>query len=92
LMFDYDDDDYNLETLDDSFLDGFTMEDEELDQYEDAEYSLLDDMAHQIRYAEEQILSAMRDGDGQGSLERLEDELEILLIDYHRLLIAETGG
>ena len=91
-MFDYDDDDYNLETLDDSFLDGFTMEDEELDQYEDTEYNLLDDISHQIRYAEEQILSAMRDGDGQDSLERLEDELEILLIDYNRLLIAETGG
>ena len=91
-MFDYDDDDYNLETLDDSFLDGFTMEDEELDQYEDTEYNLLDDISHQIRYAEEQILSAMRDGDGPDSLERLEDELEILLIDYHRLLIAETGG
>jgi hypothetical protein len=91
-MFDYDDDDYNLETLDDSFLDGFTMEDEELDQYEDAEYSLLDDMAHQIKYAEEQIISALRNGEGSDGLERLEDELEILLIDYHRLLVTETGG
>ncbi len=88
----YDCDDYKLEVLSDDLLDGFTLEDEELDQYEDVEYGLLDELTHQIRYAEEQIASALRDGEGSDGLERLRDELEILLIDYHRLLVAETGG
>lgn len=92
MTFNYDDDDYELDHISDDFMDGFTLEDEELDQYEDVEYGLLDELTYQIRYAEEQIVSALRDGEGSDGLERLEDELELLLIDYHRLLVTETGG
>ena len=80
----YDEDDYELELSNDDFLDGFTLSDEELDQYEDVKENELDEIEYQIRYAEERIVFARCEGYTQDEVERLEDELEVLMIDYMR--------
>lgn len=78
----YDDDDYTLSDPSGDFSDDFTITDEELDQYEDAQHVKLEELEYGMRYLEEYINRARLTG--SDDLERLEDELEILTVEYLR--------
>jgi len=84
----YDLDDYEL-ALAEGIPEGYDITDEELDQYVDMHYNILDELEYQVRIAEERITLAGWQGSTPNELERLEDELEILLIDYRRYLDKE---
>jgi len=85
----YDLDDYEATALSECIPDGYELTDEELDQYEDMNYNILDELEYQVRIAEERITLAGWEGATSDQLERLEDELEILLIDYRRYIDKE---
>lgn len=84
----YDLDDYES-ALSDGAPEDYDITDEELDQYVDMHYNILDELEYQVRIAEERITLAGWQGSTPNELERLEDELEILLIDYRRYLDKE---
>ena len=89
----YDDDDCDFppkgENITDEF--DFDLSSDELDQYEDTQHNILDELEYQVRIAEERITLAKWDDSKSNELERLEDELEILMIDYRRYLDKEEG-
>lgn len=80
----YDDDDYTLSDLSPDFSDDFTLTDEELDQYQDAQHVKLEELEYGMWNLEEFISRARLNG--SDDLERLEDELEILTVEYLRYI------
>lgn len=80
----YDDDDYTLPDISDTGYDDFALSDEELDQYEDTQHIKLDELEHSMRYLEGFISQAKVEG--LDDLDRLEDELEILNLEYLRFI------
>lgn len=81
---DYDNDDYdiNVDNLYSS-VDYFdTLSDDELDQYNDSKEIYFEQLEARVSLAENQLKQAYSDGDDPHTIERLQDELEILLIDY----------
>ena len=82
----YDDDDYSIsvDTLYSS-VDYFnSLDDDERDQYDDFKQIALEELESRLILAEEQILAAYKDGADSNHLERLEDERELLLMEYNR--------
>lgn len=81
---DYDNDDYNL-TVDDlySSVDYFdTLSDNELDQYDDSRQIYFEQLESRVGMAEDQLAHALNNDEDENVIERLQDELELLLIDY----------
>tara|TARA_R110000744_G_scaffold69111_3_gene140389 strand:- start:629 stop:898 length:270 start_codon:yes stop_codon:yes gene_type:complete len=81
---DYDNDDYNL-TVDDlySSVDYFdTLSDNELDQYDDSRQIYFEQLESRVGMAEDQLSHALNNDEDENVIERLQDELELLLIDY----------
>lgn len=81
---DYDNDDYDI-SVDNlySSVDYFdTLSDDELDQYDDSKEIYFEQLEARVSLAEDQLKQAYSDGDDPHAIERLQDELEILLIDY----------
>jgi hypothetical protein len=87
----YDIDDYGFPDPSENITDDYdySLSSEELDQYEDMNYNILDELEYQVRIAEERITLAGWEGATSDEIERLEDELEILMIDYRRYLEKE---
>jgi hypothetical protein len=81
---DYDNDDYNI-SIDNlySSVDYFdTLSDEELDQYDDSKEIYFEQLEARVSVAENQLAHALKHQDDPDVIERLQDELELLLIDY----------
>jgi hypothetical protein len=81
---DYDNDDYNI-SVDDlySSVDYFdTLSDDELDQYDDSKEIYFEQLESRVGMAEDQLAHALRTEADPNVIERLQDELELLLIDY----------
>mgnify|MGYP006078641717 FL=1 len=81
---DYDNDDYNI-TVDDlySSVDYFdTLSDNELDQYDDSRQIYFEQLESRVGMAEDQLAHALNNDEDENVIERLQDELELLLIDY----------
>tara|TARA_B110000908_G_C10187600_1_gene418782 strand:+ start:794 stop:1063 length:270 start_codon:yes stop_codon:yes gene_type:complete len=81
---DYDNDDYNI-TVDDlySSVDYFdTLSDNELDQYDDSRQIYFEQLESRVGMAEDQLSHALNNDEDENVIERLQDELELLLIDY----------
>tara|TARA_R110002153_G_scaffold128_1_gene775 strand:+ start:1597 stop:1866 length:270 start_codon:yes stop_codon:yes gene_type:complete len=81
---DYDNDDYNI-SVDNlySSVDYFdTLSDEELDQYDDSKEIYFEQLEARVSVAENQLAYALKHQDDPNVIERLQDELELLLIDY----------
>lgn len=89
----YDDDDYDFPPKGENITDEFdySLSSDELDQYADANENIFEELEYQVRIAEERITLASWEGATSGELERLEDELEILMIDYRRYIDKEEG-
>lgn len=81
---DYDNDDFNI-TVDDlySSVDYFdTLSDNELDQYDDSRQIYFEQLESRVGMAEDQLAHALNNDEDENIIERLQDELELLLIDY----------
>tara|TARA_B110000977_G_scaffold101984_1_gene133450 strand:+ start:2353 stop:2622 length:270 start_codon:yes stop_codon:yes gene_type:complete len=81
---DYDNDDFNI-TVDDlySSVDYFdTLSDNELDQYDDSRQIYFEQLESRVGMAEDQLAHALNNDEDENVIERLQDELELLLIDY----------
>ena len=81
---DYDNDDFNI-TVDDlySSVDYFdTLSDNELDQYDDSRQIYFEQLESRVGMAEDQLSHALNNDEDENVIERLQDELELLLIDY----------
>lgn len=87
----YDDDDYDFTDKSENITDDFEIDlsSDEFDQYLDSKDTVLDEIEYQVRYAEERITLAQWEGATSDEIERLEDELEVLMLDYMR--IVEKG-
>lgn len=82
--YDYDDDDFKLD-LDNlySSTDHLnTYDDEELDQFDDSKEIYFEQLEYRVSLAEDQLKLAYKEQDDPNVIERLQDELELLLIDY----------
>ncbi len=80
----YDDDDYNI-NVDNlySSVDYFdTLSDDELDQYDDSKDIYFEQLEARVSVAEDQLAHALKHEEDPHVIERLQDELELLLIDY----------
>ena len=80
----YDDDDYNI-SVDNlySSVDYFdTLSDDEIDQYYDNKEIYFEQLEARVSVAEDQLAYALKNEDDPNVIERLQDELELLLIDY----------
>ena len=81
---DYDNDDYNI-SVDNlySSVDYFdTLSDDELEQYDDSKEIYFEQLEARVSVAEDQLAHAIKHEDDPNVIERLQDELELLLIDY----------
>ncbi len=81
---DYDNDDYNI-SVDDlySSVDYFdTLSDNELDQYDDSRQIYFEQLESRVGMAEDQLAHALNNDEDENVIERLQDELELLLMDY----------
>jgi hypothetical protein len=80
----YDNDDYDI-SVDDlySSVDYFdTLSGDELDQYDDSKEIYFEQLESRVAMAEDQLAHALKNEDDPNVIERLQDELELLLIDY----------
>jgi hypothetical protein len=64
----------------------YSLSSDELDQYDDVKENIFDELEYQVRIAEERITLAGWEGATSNEIERLEDELEILMIDYRQYI------
>jgi len=81
---DYDNDDYDI-SVDDlySSVDYFdTLSDNELDQYDDSRQIYFEQLESRVGMAEDQLAHALNNDEDENVIERLQDELELLLMDY----------
>ena len=81
---DYDNDDYKI-SVDDlySSVDYFdTLSDNELDQYDDSRQIYFEQLESRVGMAEDQLAHALNNDEDENVIERLQDELELLLMDY----------
>jgi hypothetical protein len=81
--YDYDDDDFALADPTES-IGNFDLSSDELDQYDDHKVIFLEQLEYRVQLAEEQVVNAYYTGADPDHIERLEDELEILSIDYFK--------
>lgn len=81
---DYDIDDYDLTHLQDSFA-YFELDEEEDDMYTYDNDDKRDQLEHEMSTLETFIVQAAVDGADADTIERMEDELELLTLDYHKL-------
>lgn len=82
----YDDDDYDFPDKSENITDEFELTEDELDQFDDIRYNIFEELEYQIGTADERITLARWEGATPLELERLEDELEILMIDYNKYI------
>jgi uncharacterized protein YecA (UPF0149 family) len=80
----YDEDDYTIEKHCDTFFD-FTVDEDGNDLYDDRNTEKLDQVEFEMSLLEQFIVQAAIDGVDVEYIERLEDELELLAMDYHKL-------
>lgn len=81
---DYDIDDYDLTHLQDSFA-YFELDEEEEDMHTYDNDDKRDQLEHEMSTLETFIVQAAVDGADSDTIERLEDELELLTLDYYKL-------
>ena len=81
---DYDIDDYDLTHLQDSFA-YFELDEEEDDMYTYDNDDKRDQLEYEMSTLETFIVQAAVDGADAGTIERMEDELELLTLDYYKL-------
>lgn len=81
---DYDIDDYDLTHLQDSFA-YFELDEEEEDMHTYDNNDKRDQLEYEMSSLESFIVQAAIDGADANTIERLEDELELLTLDYHKL-------
>ena len=81
---DYDIDDYDLTHLQDSFA-YFELDEEEEDMYTYDNDDKRDQLEYEMSTLETFIVQAAVDGADAGTIERMEDELELLTLDYYKL-------
>lgn len=81
---DYDIDDYDLTHLQDSFA-YFELDEEEDDMYTYDNDDKRDQLEHEMSTLETFIVQAAVDGADADTIERMEDELELLTLDYYKL-------
>jgi hypothetical protein len=81
---DYDIDDYDLTRVQDTFAD-FDLDEEEDDMYAFDNNDKRDQLEYEMSVLESFIVQAAVDGADPDTIERLEDELELLTLDYHKL-------
>lgn len=81
---DYDIDDYDLTHLQDSFA-YFELDEEEEDMHTYDNDDKRDQLEYEMSSLESFIVQAAVDGADSDTIERLEDELELLTLDYHKL-------
>ena len=80
----YDVDDYDLTRVQDTFAD-FDLDDEEDDMYDFDNNDKRDQLEYEMSVLESFIVQAAVDGADADTIERMEDELELLTLDYHKL-------
>lgn len=81
---DYDIDDYDLTHLQDSFA-YFELDEEEEDMHTYDNDDKRDQLEYEMSTLETFIVQAAVDGADSDTIERLEDELELLTLDYYKL-------
>jgi len=81
---DYDIDDYDLKHLQDSFA-YFELDEEEEDMHTYDNNDKRDQLEYEMSTLETFIVQAAVDGADSDTIERLEDELELLTLDYYKL-------
>jgi len=81
---DYDIDDYDLTHLQDSFA-YFELDEEEEDMHTYDNNDKRDQLEYEMSTLETFIVQAAVDGADSDTIERLEDELELLTLDYYKL-------
>ena len=80
----YDVDDYDLTRVQDTFAD-FDLDEEEYDMYDFDNNDKRDQLEYEMSVLESFIVQAAVDGADADTIERMEDELELLTLDYHKL-------
>lgn len=80
----YDIDDYDLTHLQDEYA-IFDLDEEEDDMYTFDNNDKRDQLEYEMSRLETFIVKAAVDGADADTIERLEDELELLTLDYHKL-------
>ena len=81
---DYDIDDYDLTHLQDSFA-YFELDEEEEDMHTYDNNDKRDQLEYEMKKKKRYIVQTAVDGADPDTIERLEDELELLTLDYHKL-------
>ena len=81
---DYDIDDYDLTHLQDSFA-YFELDEEEEDMHTYDNDDKRDQLEYEMSVLESFIVQAAIDGADANTIERMEDELELLTLDYYKL-------
>jgi hypothetical protein len=80
----YDIDDFDLARVQCTFTD-FDLDEEEDDMYDFDNNDKRDQLEYEMSLLGSFIVQAAADGEDAQYIERLEDELEILTLDYHKL-------
>jgi len=81
---DYDDDDYKLNDTTGSYHIDFDDEKVDLDDFDNLRSNLFEELESAISYAETKLQLAIGVGCRPEEIERLEDELTLLLMDYEK--------
>jgi len=79
----YDDDDYSTEKH--LGFSDFTVDEDENDMYDFDTNDMRDQLEYEMSVLESFIVQAAIDGADANTIERMEDELELLTLDYHKL-------
>lgn len=80
----YDLDDYDTFENHDDYS-SFDLDEDELDMYDYEVQDKVDQLEFEVALLEQQIIQAATDGCSSDYIDRLEDELELLTLDYHIL-------
>jgi len=79
---DYDDDDYKLNDTTNSYHVDFSPDEVDLDDFDNLDDNLFDELEDAIALAETRITVAIHKNGSVAEIERLEDELTLLMMDY----------
>ena len=80
----YDEDDYSLDHIQDTYA-IFDLDEDENDMYDFDTNDMRDQLEYEMSVLESFIVRAAIDGADADTIERMEDELELLTLDYHNL-------
>lgn len=80
----YDLDDYDTFENPDDYC-NFDVDEDELDLYDYEVQAKVDQLEFEVAMLEQHIIQAAIDGGSSDYIDRLEDELELLTMDYHIL-------